>query len=163
MTNLCPNCGTKLEPNWVVCQGCGINLKLWNDSKTGKKRIRKVKYDDIAKYYDLESLTQEKVDSELTRLHKEIEEVEKTLIYLERDDPGNPHKLEFYEERDKIRDQLDAIYVYLAELDWERHEDFLKDAKLRGIYGRLPDWRIEELKKKRASKNYYLKQSNMTE
>jgi len=157
MTDLCPNCGTKIEPNWNVCQSCCLNLKLWKDSKMGKKRTDDVKYDKIAKYYDLESLTQEKIDSELKRLHKEIEEVENTLIYLERFDPGNPDKLEFYKKRDKIRDQLDAIYVYLAELEWERHKDFIKDTDLIVIYGRLPDWRIEELKKKRERKNYYLR------
>lgn len=157
MSILCPNCGSKIEKNWIVCQSCGINLNQWKHSKMGKKKIQKVKYDDIAKYYDLESLTQEKVDSELTRLHEEIEKVEKTLIHLEQYNRNNPDIFKFYEKRDKIRDQLDAIYVYLAELEWKRHEDFLKNAELRGIYGRLPEWRIEELKEKRDRKNYYLR------
>jgi len=110
----------------------------------------------ICKFYDVESLSQEKIDSELKRLHKEIEDLEHTLIYLEKHEPGHPDKMDFYSERIKVRSQLDAIYVFLSDIEHERIADFIKNSKLRQ-HGKLPDWRVKELKKKKANWYYHLK------
>lgn len=99
---------------------------------------------ELSKYYDLEILTQEKIDMELTRLHKEIEGVENTLVYLEEHDLRNPDIMEFYIKRDKIRDQLDTIYDYLELEEMERSLQDIRDRKLEHIYGRLPDWRLRQ-------------------
>lgn len=116
-----------------------------------------IKNNDIWRYYDLESLTQEKVDLELERLHKEIEELESALIHMEEHEQGHPDKMKFYEERIKLRTQLDTLYGFLSTVEQERIDDFIRNSSLRIKYGKIPTWRIEQLKKKKASKYYYLK------
>lgn len=149
----CLNCGSDVEPSWFVCLACGKNLRFNPHEDKG----RNVKYDKISKYYDLEVLTQKELNSELTRLHKEIEEMEIILINLEKKDFNHPDIFNFYRERDRIRSQLDTIYGFLFKISQERFNDFLKDSKLRSIYGRLPNWRLEQLKEKESQGYYYLK------
>ncbi|KKM83335.1 hypothetical protein LCGC14_1310430, partial [marine sediment metagenome] len=60
----------------------------------------------------------------------------------------------FYEERIKVRDQLDAIYSFLSYIEHERIDDFIKNSSLRIKYGKLPDWRVKELMEKEASEYY---------
>lgn len=104
-------------------------------------------YKKIAKYYDIETLTQENLDSEIKRLSEEIKRLQDILIFLEKEDPNNSDILDFYEERYKLFVQLNTIYEYLSYKSSERTKEYLKDSRLRSIYGRLPDWRLEEKKK----------------
>lgn len=113
--------------------------------------------EEISKYYDLESFTQEKLESELKRLHKEIEDLENTLIFMEKEEPGHPDKMKFYEERIIIRDQLNTIYDFLSTVEHERIDGFMRDSKLRTIYGKLPEWRKEQIMKKKSRDYYNLK------
>ncbi len=45
----------------------------------------------ISKYYDLEKLTQEKIDAELTRLHNEIQSWENAIVYMKNDPQEHPN------------------------------------------------------------------------
>lgn len=108
-------------------------------------------------YYDIETLTREKIDSELTRLHKEIEALESRLIYLEEIDPKNPEILDFYEEGCRIRDQLDIVYRFLSHVDQERGDDYRRNNSLVRMYGKLPDWRVEQLKRKKSYLYYHFR------
>ncbi|KKL03885.1 hypothetical protein LCGC14_2621650 [marine sediment metagenome] len=112
----------------------------------------KIKNNKIWMYYDFESLTQDKVDSELTRLHKEVEKVETTLIYMGEDPEEHSDIMEFYEERGRIRDQLNAIYEFLSVVRHERIDDLIKNDELERLYGKLPHWRVEQLKEKKNLK-----------
>lgn len=100
--------------------------------------------DKISKYYDLEDLTLDKVKDEIPRLIKEIRDVEGVLIFMEKDEPIHPDKMVFYERRNAIRDQLDTLHDYKELLEMETTLDNMRDSKLGSIYGRLPDWRLEE-------------------
>jgi len=111
----------------------------------------------IWKYYDINTLSQEIIGSELTRLHKEIEAVEETLIYMEGKYPDNPDKIEFYKKRDKIRDRLDTIYSFLSLVDQIKRDDIRKNEGLKILYGRLPDWRKNQLKKEKSHPYYLFK------
>lgn len=53
-----------------------------------------------------------------------------------------------------LNEERETIYEFLFDIDQDRFNDFLKNLKLRMLYTRLPDWRIEQLKEK-ESKNYY--------
>ena len=111
----------------------------------------------IWRYYDIDTLSQGIIDSELTRLHKEIEAVEETLIYTEDKYPDNPDKIEFYKKRDKVRDQLDAIYSFFSLVDQIRQDDIRKNEDLKILYGSLPDWKKNQLKKERSYPFYLFK------
>lgn len=68
----------------------------------------------IWKYYDINTLSQEIIGSELTRLHKEIEAVEETLIYMEGKYPDNPDKIEFYKKRVGSETDLILSIVFVS-------------------------------------------------
>jgi len=108
---------------------------------------REAMRDKISKYYDLEILTQEKIDTELKLQKQKLEILQNTLIYLEENDHRNPDIMEFYIDRDKIRDQLEILQDYSELKNVEKSLQNINDLKLRRIYGRLPDWRIEQIKK----------------
>ncbi len=170
--NVCTRCNSSLRPNGIYCSVCGLHKKggkgrifLTKNHKEIKIEIvpkipDELKKNKICKFYDLESLSQLKIDSELKRLHKEIEGLENTLTYMEEHEPGHPDKMGFYEERFKVRDQLDAIYSFLSEVERERIDDFIKNSSLRIKYGMLPVWRIKQLKEKEASVYYHLRNPN---
>ena len=63
---------------------------------------------------------------------------------MESDEPSHPDKMGFYEKRNAIRDQLDTLHDYKELLEMESSLERVKDMKLKSIYGRLPDWRIDE-------------------
>jgi len=174
---VCSRCGAELRLKDEYCSVCGLYRKggkgrviSTNDDKPyeykksqnelmdpdGSEIPDAIRNNKIWKYYDLETLTQEKVDSELKRLHDEIEGLEKTLIHMEAHEPGHPDKMKFYEDRINLTAQLDTIYGFLSCVRHERVGDFIKDTDLETTYGRLPEWRIEQLKKKKAYKFYYL-------
>ena len=115
------------------------------------------KYAEIARFYDVETLTEEKIVSEIKRLEKEIKEFHEILLFLEEHDKKNPEKLKFYEERDNKVEQLDAINGFLADLKQEQLNEFSKDTKLRSLYSKLPEWRIQEKRKAEKDKklNFY--------
>ncbi len=102
-------------------------------------------------------MTQEKVDSELTRLHKEIEVVENTLIDMEDNREEHPDIMEFYVERDRIRTRLDTIYEFLSIIWHERISDFIRNTDQIIKCGRPLDWKSEQLKAKKAQVYYNLK------
>ncbi len=166
---VCTRCNTNLKSGSIYCSVCGLHKKGGRGRICLKKFHKDIKIDVIPKipdkvkknkifrFYDLESLSQEKITSELKRLHKEIEDLEKTLIYMEKHEPGHPDKMGFYSERIKVRSQLDAIYSFLSDIEHERIADFIKDSNLRIKYGKLPDWRVKEIMEKEASEYYHLK------
>lgn len=167
---VCYRCGAELYQKDEYCSVCGLHrrggkgrISSRDDNKTSTIDNKpyeipdKIKLDKIWKYYDLGSLTQEKVDTELIRLHKEIEELESALIHMERNEPGHPDKGKFYEERIKLTKQLDTIYDFLSEIEHEKLVDFIRNGKLKTMYGKLPEWRVKELKEKRSQKYYHLK------
>ena len=173
----CSRCGAELCQKDEYCSVCGLyreggrgRVSSNCENKPYESKISQldhidpdrmelpdiIKNNNIWKYYDLEELTQEKVDSELKRLHKEIEGLESTLIYMESNEKGHPDKMKFYEDRIRIRSQLDTLYDFLSCVKHERVTDFIKDTRLESTYGKLPEWRIEQLRKKKAYKYYYL-------
>ncbi|MFW9877511.1 MAG: hypothetical protein ACFFG0_30865 [Candidatus Thorarchaeota archaeon] len=178
---VCSHCGGKIRIKDMYCPICGLNRKRGKGKITSTSKFYKnteknnvlrssddilleipdkIKKNKIWKYYDLETLTQEKVDSELMRLHGEIEGLESTLIFMEAHEPGHPDKMKFYEDRIKLTAQLDTIYDFLSIVEHERINDFIRNTDFEIKYGRLPKWRIEELKRKEASKYYNLKHRN---
>lgn len=173
--HVCSRCGTGSDLKDNYCSVCGLHReggkgKIFSSNVNKTSDINnveiiaqelyipdKIKRHKIWKFYDIDTLTQEIIDSELTRLHKEIEEIEKTLIYMEDKYPDNPDKIEFYKERDRIREQLDTIYNFLSEVRHERIRDDLKNDDLEMLYGRLPYWRVNQLKRKKSFYYYHFK------
>jgi hypothetical protein len=100
--------------------------------------------DKISKYYDLETLTPEIIKAEIARLVSEIRNVEDTLIFMEKDEPRHHDKMDFYQKRNKIREQLDYLHDYLELEEMEASLEHGKDLKLKSIYGKIPDWRLNQ-------------------
>lgn len=158
----CPICGLsaygsqgridKIKINKINSNYHFINTQNSSEELVIPYRIKRHK---IWKYYDIDTLTQKTIDLDLARLHAQIEMIEGTLIFLESSDSNNPDMIEFYKERDKIRDKLDTIYDFLSVVTQKRLSDALKDDELELLYGRLPEWRVKQMKEKRAFKYYH--------
>ena len=148
---ICTRCNASLRTEDIFCSVCGLHKKggkgkvflTINNRKIEIGPIPRIpdelKRNEICRFYDLESLSQGKINSELLRLHKKIEDLENSLIYLEEHEPRHPDIMGFYEERNKVRDQLDAIYFFLSDIERERIDDFIKNSSLTIKYGKLPD------------------------
>ncbi|MFX1343825.1 MAG: hypothetical protein ACFFAI_01870 [Promethearchaeota archaeon] len=105
--------------------------------------------ENISKYYDVKTLTQIKINSELKRLKEEIKVLTKTLIYLEKKEPDNLHKMDLYIEREVNKGKLNLLNEYREVEKFEKLMIDRKDSKLRNIYGKLPKWRIEQFRKRK--------------
>jgi hypothetical protein len=95
----------------------------------------------ISKYYDIEKLKTQTIEE----IYQECERLEKLtdIKILEKNNPRSSYVMARFKESIRSIFQLDALTEYFK----YRIERPSRDRKLKAIYGRLPDWRIEEKKK----------------
>ena len=160
---VCSRCGTNSLLKDEYCSVCGLyqnggkgNISFLGDYKIDDYKISEREDPGIidftnhtvSRYYDIKKLktqTIEEIYNECDRVYESIVDIENTL---EKHDPYSNYFLDLFKEYRTRRDQLDALTEYFK----YRLEEPSKDRKLESIYGRLPNWRIEQKREAKMKK-----------
>lgn len=124
----CRRCGEEINLKKEFCPICGLYReggkgKLSVTNETERYKLKKIELRDIEileinkkledheilKYYSLENLTKEKIDSEVTKLSNQIKSQDKNPI-----NPNNHFYLQKRNKRKKIEEQLHIVFDYIV-------------------------------------------------
>ncbi len=100
--------------------------------------------DKVSKFYDVETLTEDKVNNELKMLYSKYEQLNEVLAMMERVKGQHPDVMDFYEERDIIGNKIIALENYYS----YRRNFFIKAVlKKKGAgtvrYTNFDDWEVK--------------------
>ena len=103
--------------------------------------------DKVSKYYDVQTLTNDMIEAELSRIYKELCKISETLVALESMDEQPDELDKVYAEKWALERQYDALANYASYRYHKFVEAVVKAKSHSNIrYNNLDDWEITPIK-----------------